>query len=252
MGSYRLGIGLLSFVALSVLATSFLSGIFGMAGGMVLMGLLLAWLPVSTAMVLHGTAQMTSNGWRALMWRRHADYRIFARYIVGLLAAGALFSFVGFVPDRALVLISLGIIPFLAVLLPARMVPQANSPYGAEVCGFLNTCMQFIAGVSGPLLDAFFVRSDMDRRAVVATKAACQTFSHLAKLIYFYNVMGSEAQADTWALGIAVAMAIVGASLGKLVLERLSDHQFRRWTQRLVMAIGSVYLAQGAFILITR
>lgn len=251
-GSYSLGIGFLSFVALSVLATSFLSGIFGMAGGMVLMGLLLVWLPVSTAMVLHGTAQMTSNGWRALMWRRHADYRIFARYIVGLMAAGALFSFVGFVPDRALVLISLGIIPFLAVLLPARVVPQANTAYGAEVCGFLNTCMQFIAGVSGPLLDAFFVRSDMDRRAVVATKAACQTFSHLAKLIYFFNVMGSGSQADTWALSIAVAMAIVGASLGKLVLERLSDHQFRRWTQRLVMAIGTVYLAQGIYMLMTR
>src|SRR3546814_9147599 len=69
------------------------------------------------------------------------------------------------------------IIPFLAVLIPARFVPQANSRFGAEACGFMNTCMQFIAGVSGPLLDVFFVRSHMDRRSVVATKAACQTFS---------------------------------------------------------------------------
>ncbi|MDS1139135.1 TSUP family transporter [Pusillimonas sp. SM2304] len=245
-------IGLLAVLALSVLGTSFLSGVFGMAGGMVLMGILIAFLPVSAAMVLHGTAQMTSNGWRALLWRRNTDYRIFGRYVLGLLGAALLFTFIGFVPDRAMVLIGLGIIPFLAVLVPARYVPQASSRFGAEVCGFLNTCMQFIAGVSGPLLDVFFVRSDMDRRSVVATKAACQTFSHLAKLVYFTRVMGGESGVEEVAMGIAVVMAIAGTTLSKFVLEKLTDNQFRRWTQGIVMTIGVVYLAQGAYVLATR
>lgn len=244
--------GLLAVLALSVLGTSFLSGVFGMAGGMVLMGILIAFLPVSAAMVLHGTAQMTSNGWRALLWRRNTDYRIFGRYVLGLLGAALLFTFIGFVPDRAMVLIGLGIIPFLAVLVPARYVPQASSRFGAEVCGFLNTCMQFIAGVSGPLLDVFFVRSDMDRRSVVATKAACQTFSHLAKLVYFTRVMGGESGVEEVAMGIAVVMAIAGTTLSKFVLEKLTDNQFRRWTQGIVMTIGVVYLAQGAYVLATR
>lgn len=245
-------ISLLLLVSLSVLGTSFISGVFGMAGGMVLMGILVALVPVSTAMVLHGTAQMTSNGWRAIMWRRNTDYGIFLRYIVGLLVAAAMFSFVGFVPDKAFVLIALGIIPFLAVLVPARFVPQADSRFGAELCGFLNTCMQFVAGVSGPLLDVFFVRNTMDRRAIVATKAACQTFSHMAKLVYFINMLGDQAYADEWVLGIAVVMAILGTSLSKLVLDKLTDHQFRRWTRRIVMAIGVVYLTQGLYVLATR
>jgi hypothetical protein len=46
----------------SVLATSFISGIFGMAGGMVLMGILLLLLSVEQAMVIHGVAQFASNG----------------------------------------------------------------------------------------------------------------------------------------------------------------------------------------------
>ncbi|AEC20914.1 hypothetical protein PT7_2374 [Pusillimonas sp. T7-7] len=245
-------IGLFAVLALSVLGTSFLSGVFGMAGGMVLMGILIAVLPVSAAMVLHGTAQMTSNGWRAILWRRNIDFRIFGRYVLGLLAAGLLFSFIGFVPDRAVVLISLGIIPFLAVLVPARYVPQASSRLGAEACGFVNTCMQFIAGVSGPLLDVFFVRSSMDRRAVVATKAACQTLSHLAKLIYFAHAMGGESGADEVAMGIAVVMAIAGTTLSKFVLEKLTDNQFRRWTQLIVVSIGVVYLTQGIYVLATR
>lgn len=221
-----------------------------MAGGMVLMGILIAIVPVSVAMVLHGAAQMTSNGWRALLWRRNINFPIFFRYVAGLLVAGLLFSFVGFVPDRALILLTLGVIPFLAVLIPARFVPQATSRLGSEACGFLNTSMQFIAGVSGPLLDVFFVRSDMDRRAVVATKAACQTVSHFAKLIYFTSVAGSASEVEAIAVGLSVFMAIAGTSLSKFVLEKLTDTQFRRWTQGLVMVIGVVYLTQGAYVLL--
>src|SRR5690606_25086002 len=150
--------GFLLITAISVLATSFISGIFGMAGGMILMGVLVAFMPVSAAMVLHGAAQLTSNGWRAFLWRRHIDFRIFGRFLVGLLLAGLLFSFIGFIPDRALVLITLGIVPFLVVIIPRQFVPQVTTRGGAEMCGFLNTAMQFVAGVSGPLLDIFFMR----------------------------------------------------------------------------------------------
>lgn len=219
---------------------------------MVLMGILIAVMPVSMAMVLHGTAQMTSNGWRALLWRRNVDFGIFFRYIVGLLGASLLFTFVGFVPDRAVVLLALGTIPFLAVLVPARFVPQATNRFGAEACGFLNTCLQFLAGVSGPLLDVFFVRSTMDRRAVVATKAACQTVSHLAKLIYFSQVMQGDSGAEHIAMVIAVGMAILGTSLSKFVLEKLTDHQFRRWTKGIVITIGVVYLVQGVYVIASR
>lgn len=244
--------GFLLIITFTVLGTSFLSGIFGMAGGMILMGVLVAVMPVSAAMVLHGTAQLASNGWRAVLWRRQIDVRILGRFLLGLLASGLLFAFIGFIPDRAVVLITLGIVPFLTLLIPRRYVPQVTSRGGAELCGFLNTSMQFIAGVSGPLLDVFYVRSEMDRRTVVATKAACQSFAHLAKLIYFGHAATSGESVPTLLLGLAVIMAMIGTSLGKFVLLRLSDHQFRRWTQLLIMVIGAVYLIQGVHLLLTR
>jgi uncharacterized protein len=243
-----LAIGLVSMLALAVLGTSFVSGVFGMAGGMILMGVLVALMPVASAMVLHGVAQMTSNGWRALLWRRKTDYKIFLRYIIGMSLACLIFAFIGFVPDRALVLIGLGVIPFLFVIIPERFIPQADRPFGAEISGFLNTALQFVAGVSGPLLDLFFVRSYMDRRVVVATKAACQTITHLAKLIYFINIGRSEGyDIEVWIMAVAIIMAIAGTSISKLVLDRLTDMQFRRWTRWIVMSIGVVYLGQGAF-----
>ena len=48
---------LISTLCLAMVGTSFLSGIFGMAGGMILVGILLAILPVPEAMMLHGVTQ---------------------------------------------------------------------------------------------------------------------------------------------------------------------------------------------------
>src|SRR5262245_38961447 len=75
----------------AVLSTSFISGIFGMAGGMILMGILLLMLPLAAAMVLHGATQLASNGWRAWLWRHHIQWRIAALYAVGAGAAALAF-----------------------------------------------------------------------------------------------------------------------------------------------------------------
>lgn len=232
-------------LAVILLITSFLSGIFGMAGGMILMGVLLPILPVPTAMVLHAVSQMTSNGWRATLWARYIDWRIFARYTAGLAAALAIFAFVRMVPDRALVLIILGIMPFIAVMIPDRLAPRADRPGGAEFAGFVGTVLQLVSGVSGPMLDIFFVRTMMDRRAVVATKATCQVVTHLTKLIYFGGLAGGGDELSWGILVIAVVMAVIGTSASRFVLERMTDTQFRRWTRGIVMGIGAVYIAQG-------
>ena len=59
---------LISVLCLAMIGTSLLSGIFGMAGGMILIGVLLVLLPVPEAMMLHGVTQLASNGWRGLLW----------------------------------------------------------------------------------------------------------------------------------------------------------------------------------------
>ena len=72
---------LISVLCLAMVGTSFLSGIFGMAGGMILVGILLVLLPVPDAMMLHGVTQMASNGWRGLLWWRHVRWRAVGAYV---------------------------------------------------------------------------------------------------------------------------------------------------------------------------
>ncbi|EWY41639.1 permease [Skermanella stibiiresistens SB22] len=238
--------GAVVIIAVIVLATSFLSGIFGMAGGMIYMGALLLLLPVPAAMVLHGVTQTASNGWRAYLWRGYVVWRILLRYLIGSALAFGAFTLVRFVPDPALVLLVLGLTPFLAWMVPERLAPRADRFGGAELCGFIGTAFQLLSGVSGPLLDVFFVRCPLDRRAVVATKAACQVATHLLKLVYFGRIIGDGGAELGWpVLVISVVLAMAGTSLSRATLERLTDVQFRDWTQRIVLGVGLVYLLQG-------
>lgn len=237
-------------VTLSVLATSFLSGIFGMAGGLILMGILLAIMPVAPAMALHGIVQMASNGWRALLWWRHIDWRIMLGSTVGNLLALALFVAIAWVPGKATAYIVLGIVPFLVRPIPDSHAPNITRPFMPLLCGTVVQALQLTCGVSGATLDIFYVRSGMDRRRIVATKAATQTVGHAIKLVYFGGILaaGGTEGLDPWLLGVAVGTAMLGATLARRALEALTDAQFIHWSQRLILAIGAVYLAQGLWL----
>ena len=81
---------MIAALGLLMVATAFLSGLFGMAGGMILIGVLLTFMPLPTAMVIHAVTQMASNGWRAFLWRAHIRWRPVAVYLLGcVLAFGA-------------------------------------------------------------------------------------------------------------------------------------------------------------------
>ena len=233
----------------AVLTTSFISGIFGMAGGMILMGILLMLLPVPAAMVLHGVTQIASNGWRAWLWRRHIRWSIAANYAAGAVAAALAFAWVAYTPSKAAALIILGLIPFAVLALPKEFAPDVTRPVFGAICGAVCTALQMLAGVSGPILDVFVVRADLDRHAMVATKAAIQVLGHCLKVAYFGHVLmaGGGAIAPLM-IAISVVLALLGTQLSRSVLDAISDEQFRRWTRWLIVGVSTVYLMQGLYM----
>jgi uncharacterized membrane protein YfcA len=236
--------------ASAVLATSFVSGIFGMAGGMILMGLLLAMLPVAQAMLLHGVTQLAANGWRAWLWRAHVRWRVVRQFGAAALLTTALIALLPFTTSKPVALVVLGLTPFLALLLPRDWRPDATRRAHAWVCGLVCTTLQLVAGVAGPILDSFFVHAGMDRKQVVATKAAIQTFSHVLKIIYFGSMIALDGGGvETTVVLLAVGFAVLGTNLSRVVLDAMSDAQFTRWTRRIVLTTAAVYLAQGLWLM---
>ena len=236
-------------LAFTALCTALLSGIFGMAGGMVLMGVYTALLPVPTAMVMHGGTQLVANGSRAFLLRRHVYWRGFALYVLGALGAFALLSVVHYVPDPRVVFAGLGLAPFVAPLLPERFMSFERRE-AALLTGVLVAAVQLLAGAAGPLLDVAFVRTRLTRHEVVATKAVTQVFSHVLKIVYFAQAMHDDAITLELAVALLVA-TLLGTRLGTLVLERMSDAAFRRYTRAIVLGVGAVYLCKAGWLIIT-
>src|SRR5947208_8170529 len=78
-------------IACTIVSTSFISGLFGMAGGMILVGVLLVYFDVATGMVIFSIIQFVANGWRAVLWARFVIWRIFFLYAAGAVISYAVF-----------------------------------------------------------------------------------------------------------------------------------------------------------------
>lgn len=236
-------------VGVVVIVTSMISGVFGMAGGLILMLILGQFLSVPAAMILHGVTQFFSNGWRAIIWRQWIDWRIVGLYTLGALPALVLPLVLAYIPDKATMLILLGLTPYAALAVPQQWALDATKTSHAIACGFVVAGLQLIAGVAGPLLDTFFVRSTMDRRAVVATKAATQALSHTLKVGYYGVLVGQVQTLDLDVYAAAIAAAVVGTTLAGPLLEKMSNENFRRWTKTIVLLVGAISIAQGLWLL---
>ena len=77
-----------------------------MAGGMILLGVLLAYFDVAAGMILFSIIQFFANGWRAMQWRHYVLWPIFYWYFLGAVVAFAIMWSIAFVPDKALVYLS--------------------------------------------------------------------------------------------------------------------------------------------------
>ena len=244
----------IAILAVTAVVTSFISGILGMAGGMILMGILLALPGVTlpTAMMLHGITQLASNGMRALLWRRHVDWRVFRGYVIGALLALAVFVVLKLVVSKPVALIAMGLTPFVALGLPQSLHLNVERRGHSMACGIICSGLSLTSGVSGPILDVFFVRSKMTRQSVVATKAMTQSFSHLQKIAYFGAIVsiGADAKVDWWIGAMMIALAFLGTNLSRRVLDKMNDKSFRFWTRWTVVVLGFYYLGDGIWLLV--
>jgi uncharacterized membrane protein YfcA len=241
---------ILAALAVVAVVTSFISGIFGMAGGMLLIGFLLFVLPVPVAMVFHGVIQIAANGWRSWLWRRHINWGVVLGFGLGSAFSLAVFSSFAFVPPKWAVLMAVGLTPFIALSVPDTISPNIERRGQAFLAGAIGGALQLVSGVTGPILDVFYVRTGMSRQVNVSTKAAAQVMGHLTKVTYFGALVADPAGRDLeqWlVMAFAAVFAIAGTTLSRSFLDRLSDKQFYYWTRRVILAIGAVYVAQGVW-----
>jgi len=230
-----------------------ISGLFGMAGGLIFMGIIASFLSVSAAMVVHGIVQSVSNGSRSAILRADIRWDILGWQLIGTLPAIGLMLWITFEPSKPQLFLVLGLLPLLLWLPRSWLAGDAEKPAHAMLCGAMVMGLNLSAGVAGPALDFFYVKTALTRKAIVATKAVTMFASHLVKIAYFgIPLIKAEGLSDLppwWIFVFAVPAILLGTKLGTSLLERFSDVGFRKYTRILVTIVGAVYVLRGLSLL---
>ena len=231
-------------------ATSVLSAVIGMAGGIVLLAVMLLFFDPIVAVPLHGVVQLVSNGTRTLVQRRHVDRRIAGWYALPLLPLALAGVYVALAIPAALGKALIGVFVLVATLRPGwlRLRPPGAAGVArrfallGSVTGFLSS----LIGATGPLIAPFFLDLGLSRQGVVGTKAACQTLGHVAKIAAF-GWVGFAYLDHAWLLAAMSVMVVAGTAAGSRLLERVDEVLFGR-LYRTVLVLVALRLVAGAVI----
>ncbi len=222
-----LTLGLLTVVAF---LTAILSAIVGFAGGMVLLSTMLLFIEPLFAIPLHAVVQLVSNGSRSYIQRAHIDWSIVWRFALPLLPTSVIGLWIlqSLSPPMARALI--GAFVLLATWAP-RLLLLGTHPESISqgkrffALGTVVGAVNVTVGATGPLIAPFFLNLGLTRQAIVGTKAACQAFSHIVKIVVF-AVVGFAFASYALPLLLLCLAVVAGTWIGSQILGHVSERAF--------------------------
>jgi uncharacterized protein len=227
--------------------TSIVSGLLGMAGGLILLSALLWKLEPVVAVPVHGLVQLVANASRAWFLRQHVSWKAVARFAWPLLPAGALGLLLLQRIPPAVGRILIGVFVLGATWLPkstrtGQAAPHAWQalPLGGALVGFFST----LVGATGPLLGPFILGLDLGPTGTIGTLAGCQIFQHGSKVLLF-GLGGFDFGAYLlWTLALCVA-ALGGTAVATRWLKEVKPTTFKLMIRLVISALSLQLVASG-------
>jgi uncharacterized protein len=232
-----LSIPILTVLVLSAFATSVISGMMGMAGGFLLLAIMASLVETAYVVPLLSSVQLISNTARLILFIKNINWKVVTYFFMGL-CPGAIIGILIFqMLPKPLVKLMMGLFTLMMVYLPKS---EKESGLGTRIflpVGFLAGLFGIFFGATGPLTAPFFIRNNIIKEELIATKATCQALIHLANLLLFGSI-GFNVFAN-WKLLLGLAATVViGTMVGKKMLHRLSFQTFIFWFKLLLTLIA--------------
>ncbi|MGQ0698297.1 MAG: sulfite exporter TauE/SafE family protein [Panacagrimonas sp.] len=206
--------------------TSALSGVAGLGGGTILIGVFFALgLTTVEAVPLFAAVQFVSNTSRTLAYVKHVEWRGAGWFALAALPATFLIAPFAERADVNVVRLILAAL-ILASLVPTRDrgAPLAPRP-SFIVAGLLNGSLGMFVGATGLFIGRLFLRPEWPKETTIATLAFTQVLGHgLRVLAYGFVGYSAFARPD---LLIPLCLAVIaGTWVGKHLNQRLSQERF--------------------------
>jgi uncharacterized membrane protein YfcA len=214
-------------VGLAAFATSILSALAGLGGGIILLAVIVQFFAPAVAIPIHGGIQLVSNGSRAAILRSNINWSAVGWSAVLLFPASLLGVAVATSLPESLVRLAIGLFVLVVAWRPGllkrrntgRLSSRSLLGVGA-VSGFLNTTV----GASGPVTSPFFRAVTTTHISFVATAATAQVLAHGSKIVAF--TLDDFAIADHLdVIGIGAVGVTAGSWVGTRLLGRVSEQQ---------------------------
>ncbi|MES2685146.1 MAG: sulfite exporter TauE/SafE family protein [Pseudomonadota bacterium] len=231
-------------LSLTGLFTSALSGVAGLGGGTILIGVFyaLGLAPVE-AIPLFAAVQLVSNLTRTAAYVRHVEWRAAGWFLLAAIPATALlapFAATVSVHVIQLILAALIAISLLPDFFAGQSAGQTAKPLPPRLAfvaaGAANGALGMFVGATGLFVGRLFLRPEWPKQKVVATLALTQVFGHGLRVIA-YGLVGFSALAKPQLLLPVCGSVIVGTLLGKQLNGRLSEVAFRKLFQGILIVL---------------
>lgn len=223
-------------LGLIALITSTMTGIFGLGGGLLLLGFMPLFLPAAAIIPVHGVVQLVSNSSRAYFSWRSIQWAMFKPYLLGGIVGTAIFSLI-------LQSISLSLLPLFMggyILLSQwsnifnRLVSHLES---FTLLGFLQVGLSLFSGTIGPVHMVLLNKQYSDKDQIVATAAALMTVKHGLKIVAFI-LIGVKLWEYIDTIVVMSLAAIVGSYLGTRLRGKTQNQRFKLIVKLLLTALA--------------
>ena len=184
------------------------------------------FLPFQSIVPIHGLVQLSSNTTRSLLLRKYIDYKLLIPFALGTPIGGYLgYSLLSRIKDPTWFL-GIIILLLLYVALKPKKLPLIHIPKKAFfILGILAACLGCLIGATGPFLAPFFIRNDLKKETIVASKATCQCIIHLIKIPIFL-ALAFPYQDHLVMIGLMIIAVIAGTKFGTYLLQKINGKQF--------------------------
>ena len=217
----------LIILTIAALVTSLISGITGMGGGTILLAIIASLVDTAYIVPLHATVQLTSTSTRLILFFKHIKWKIILFFLIGVLPGAFLGIYVFKLLDKNIIKLLMGIFILLITYLPKSKKEITSSFANFLPVGFVSGMIGIFFGAIGPFIAPFFVRKDVIKEELVATKATCQAITHIIKIPMF-GFIGANVLVH-WNILLYLCVAvIVGTIVGKNMLSKMSDKTFKK------------------------
>lgn len=226
------------FIILSVLA-EILGTVGGFGSSVFFVPMASYFMDFQTVLGITALFHLSSNITKIGFFRKGFDKRLMIYLGIPAIVFVALGAFLSRYANPKILTLLLGIflVIFALIFLINKTLKVSASKQNAIIGGSLSGLLAGVLGTGGAVRGATMSAFDLNKEKFIATSAIIDLGIDFSRsIVYAYN--GYMHWEDMYLIPILIGVSIIGTYLGKKVLDKITQEQFKRFVLFLLLGIG--------------